>query len=249
MFKLTIRNAAGTCGSLGLIFLALVNPICSNAAVIGTMFESTPTLPPAVFTGDFAYRSLQNFFCLPIGCIQAVILGFSPNSIQFAGGNELVTATGSLSTYTVPNYGHGYPIPQINAVFQMTGTLSITYQGRTSATQLGTFPTILTAFDFSGSSNSHTFVTRVAATRTSTSTLSTDPLGGFDVTTGFGAFVESSLDKGPFVQGALGFGLITPEPGSAGMALLGFAGMALAAARQFRCRARPTDSSKTRRSA
>jgi hypothetical protein len=243
MFKSTIRNAAGTCGSLGLIFLAIcLDPICSNAAVIGTMVESTPTLPPAVFTGDFAYRSLRNFFCLPIGCIQAVILGFSPTSIQFQGGNELVTATGSLSTYTVPNYGHGYPIPQINAVFQMTGTLSITYQGRTSATQLGTFPTILTSFDFSGSNNSHTFVTHVTSSgQPGTSTLSTDPLGGYDVTTGFGAFVESSLDNGPFVQGALGFGLITPEPGSAGMALLGF--VTLAAARQFRRRARRNASS------
>jgi hypothetical protein len=237
MFKSTIRNAAGTCGSLGLIFLAIcLDPICSNATLITTMVESTPTLPP-IAAGDFEYRSFSNFFCLPIGCIQALVLSFSPTSIQFQGGNELVTATGSLSTETVPNYGYGYPIPQINAVFQMTGTLSITYQGRTSATQLGSFPTLLTSFDFSGSSNSHTFVTHVTASGQSTTMLSKDPFGGFDVTTGFGAFVESSLDNGPFVPGGLGFGLETPEPESAGMVLLGFAGLTLAV-RQVRLRAR-----------
>jgi hypothetical protein len=180
--------------------------------------------------GSFLYHG--GLSCLPTVCLENLLLGlypFPPSSIQFAGGNELFTTTETMSMEAFENHGHGPA--QFIGIFYLPGTLSITYEGRTSATELGTFPTLLTSFDYSGSFGSHTFETRLDTGRSGipgmTHLFQAGP-GLFGVESGFGGFVESSLDNGPFVQGQVGFGLESPEPGSAGMALLGFAGLAAA---------------------
>jgi MYXO-CTERM domain-containing protein len=228
MSKLTMPNTPGSFGSLGVTFLA----VCLNAGA--TVIQSTPTLPPT--TGSYG---LHATICLLAACITEADIGkLMPTSSQFENGNQQITATGVLFANAFQNNG-GVPGAPIGK-FTMSGTLSITYLGRNSDTQLGTFQSLLTSFDFSGSFNSHTLDTRLNTSQGGNSGSTTVSAFGdkFQVDSFFDVFAELSLDHGPFVAGPerhLTLESNVPEPGSAGMALLGF--VTLAAVRQFRRRA------------
>jgi hypothetical protein len=113
----------------------------------------------------------------------------------------LVTADGSLSAAVFQNVG-GVPGSPIGT-FMMFGTLSITYVGRSSMTELGTFTALLTSFNFMGSFNSHTLQTQLNFSQggnTGTTTITKVSGGpGFLVDSFFDVFAELSLDGGPFM--------------------------------------------------
>jgi hypothetical protein len=213
-----------------------------NGALLTTNVEFTPTLPP-VLQGSFLYHGGFANPCLPAACVQYLLTGFYPydtgpypTTVQFAGGNELVTITEPMSAEAFQN--HNGSLGRFIGTFYMTGTMSITYEGRSSATQLGTFPTLLTSLDYSGSFGSHTFETRLNTGLGASSGVTHlsdvffwNGLHGYGVDSNFSGFAESSLDNGPFVPSEIGFGLYSPEPGSAGMTVLGFVGLAVVASR------------------
>jgi hypothetical protein len=136
-------------------FTILIGTWSALAAVI----ETTPTLPPP---SGFVHATA----CLLAGCIIESDLGnIAITSSQIVGGNQLIVATGSGNANVFQNNG-GVPGAPLG-VLTLSGTLSITYVGRSTDTLLGSFPSLLTSFDFMGTFNWHTLVTRLTPGQTS----------------------------------------------------------------------------------
>jgi hypothetical protein len=183
------------------------------------VLESTPTLPPP--SGIYGVHATV---CLLAGCIvESDIDSLVITSSQIVGGNQLVTATGSLEADVFQNNA-GVPGAPIGSVI-LSGTLSITYVGRSSDTELGTFPSILTSFDFTGSFNSHTLVSQLSPGQTSTGATTITKVPGeqpFLVDSFFDVFAGLSLDGGVFMpqpERNVTLESAVPEPGSIGLAL------------------------------
>jgi hypothetical protein len=191
------------------------------------VLQSTPSLPAT--SGVF---NIQAMSCLLAGCIlESNIDSLVRTSSDFVGGNQLVTATGVLTASVFQNNG-GVPGAPIGTL-ELAGTLSFTYLGRSSDIQLGTFISLLTAFDFVGSFNGHTLHSQlnpVPGGNTGITSVSR-PLGvrEFLVDSFFDVFAEVSLDGAPFVpqpERTVTFESAVPEAGSAGLTLTGLGALA-----------------------
>lgn len=209
------------------IHLLLIAP---NAQA--TVLQPTAMLPPV--NGTYGVNAMS---CLLAGCIEEADLGnLMPTSIMFVGGNELVTATGTLDAEVFQNVG-GMPGAPIGT-FILSGTLSFTYLGRTSDTQLGTFTSLVTSFNFMGTFNSHTIVTQLVTNQggnTGVTTVAKAPgVDLFAVDSFFDVFAAISVDGGPFMPGPERRLTLenAPEGGSGGLALLGMCGFAVVAWRR-----------------
>src|SRR5215467_10291225 len=155
MLHSTTRNVSGALGSLALILLS------AGSIAHAEVLESTPTLPPP--SGIYGVHAT---LCLLAGGIVENDLGnLVVTTSQIVAGNQFVTVTGTTDADVFQNNG-GVPGAPIGSLI-LSGTLSITYIGRSSDTQLGSFPSILTSFDFMGLFNSHTIVTRLTPGQTS----------------------------------------------------------------------------------
>jgi hypothetical protein len=150
-------------------------------------------------------------------------------SSSFAGGNQMTTSEGLLTAAVYENLG-GVPGARVGTL-TLTGTLSITYLGRSAPGQLGTFTSLLTEFDFAGTFNGHMLVSRLDLSRGDSSGITTvSALPGsnqFLVDSFFDVFTELSLDGGPFVPNPerhVVLESVVPEAGSAGLVLLGLSG-------------------------
>src|SRR5258708_24421496 len=120
--------------------------------------------------------------------------------------------------------------------------MNFTYFGRTLSTPLGTFNAQVTDFDFLGMFNGHPFEIRQNPSMATTgqTTINQVPGGMYQISSFFDVFAELSLDNGSFVPGPERVSTLTaaaPEPGSAGLALLGLLGLVRLASR-CRCRIR-----------
>jgi hypothetical protein len=224
MLHFISRYAPDTFTCLGLACLLAVSS--ASAGVI----QNDPTLPPT----NGAY-GLHATACLLAGCIvESDIDNLVPISSLIVGGDQLVTASGSLSAAVFQNQG-GVPGPPIGT-FMMSGTLSITYVGRSSQTELGTFTTLLTSFDFMGSFNSHTVQSQLNFAQGGNTGITTiskiQGADGFLVDSFFDVFAELSVDGGPFTpqpERHLALESTVPEAGNAVLILLGLAGFAAVA--------------------
>jgi hypothetical protein len=142
---------------------------------------------------------------------------------QIVAGNQFVTVTGTTDADVFQNNG-GVPGAPIGSLI-LSGTLSITYVGRSSDTQLGSFPSIMNSFDFTGVFNSHTIVTRLTPGQTSTgvTTISEVPVEqAFLVDSFFDVFAGVSVDGGPFMPQPERHAVLespVPEPANIGLAL------------------------------
>jgi hypothetical protein len=214
------RHTLGTLGSLALTFVLAA--VRANAGV----FQTTPGLPPSAG----AYSSTATI-CLPDACIVESDVGsLVPTSSVFFSGNQSITADAVLHAAVFENLG-GTPGNPIGSL-AMTGSLAITYLGRASDDQLGSFESLLTEFDFTGSFDGHTLRSRSNSSQgpgTGSTMVSQVDTKLFQVDGFFDVFSELSVDGGPFIprppeEWAL---VPVPEAGTGGLTLLGMVGIAV----------------------
>ena len=213
MLQSTTRNVFGALGSLALILLS------AGSIARAEVLESTPTLPPP--SGIYGVHAT---LCLLAGCIVENDLGnLVVRTSQIVAGDQFVTATGTTDADVFQNNG-GVPGAPIGSLI-LSGTLSITYVGRSSDTQLGSFPSILTSFDFMGLFNSHTIVTRLMPGQTSNGVTTISKVAGeqaFLVDGFFDVFAGVSVDGGPFMPQPERHAVLespVPEPANIRLAL------------------------------
>lgn len=186
------------------------------------LLQADATLPPP-----------GGAYTLPVHCIapaclvNATFSGFTNTLDQLSGGNELVTTDAQFMSDVYANNG-GAPGAFLGTV-STTGTLHITYFGRSLTTPLGTFNAQITNFMFSGTFNGHTFVVQQSPVNDSTgqTTINQTSSGMYQVSSFFDVFGQFSIDGAPYVAGP---GVHTevsavPEPGTAGAALSGMAAL------------------------
>jgi MYXO-CTERM domain-containing protein len=209
--------------------------------------EPTAALPPI----DGSY-SLDPLCITPVCLADIGISGFQITGDTISGGNELVQTTAVFSAEVLQN-NLGSPGAPIGFV-SLQGTVDFTWFNRTDPDQTGTFTGQITGFDFAGQFNGNSFEFMQNPNEASTGSATvTEKIGNsqtiiwspkvpfitsslptsFQVTSFFDIFAELSLNGGPFVPGPdrdASLVSATPEPGSAGLALLsllGVGGMAL----------------------
>jgi hypothetical protein len=197
--------------------MALMTGFAARASVL----EPTATLPPPNGT-----------YSLPLVCITAVCLvnanvsGFNTTSDALISGNEVVGTTAVFSAEVFQNAG-GSPGADLGPL-SINGTMNFIYFGRTFSVPLGTFNAQITDFDFAGIFNTHPFEVKQnpGSASTGMTTISGTP-GAFTVESFFDVFAELSLNGGPFDPGPQRVATLTgaPEPGSAGLALVGLLGL------------------------
>lgn len=194
-------------------------------SALADLIEPTATLPPP-----------NGIYGLPLVCITPVCLlnanvsGFQTTSDVLSAGNELVSTNAVFATDIFQNIG-GAPGAFLGPL-SIPGTMDFTFFGRSLSTPLGTFNAQITAFDFSGMFNGHSFEIMQNPSQASTglTTINQVP-GGYQVNSFFDVFAELSLDGGPFVPGPERHSVLTatPEPDGwvfAVLGLLGFVGIA-----------------------
>lgn len=186
--------------------------------------QPTATLPPpgGVYTLPFV--------CLSAVCLaNARVSNFVTTLDLLSGGNELVTATAIFSADIFQN--NGGSAGAALGPLSVGGTMNFTYFGRSLSIPLGTFNAQITDFDFAGTFNGRPFEVRqnpLQASTGQTTILAVPNTLTYQVSSFFDVFAELSLDGGPFVPGPERHAPLTevPEPGSAGLLLLGLAGIA-----------------------
>ncbi len=195
------------------------------------LLQPTATLPPPA-----------GLYGLPLVCITPVCLenasvsGFQNTSDVVSAGNELVSSTAIFAAEVFQNSG-GSPGADLGPL-SIAGTMEFTYFGRTLSTPLGTFNAQITDFDFAGMFNGHAFEFKQNPSMASTgqTTINQVPASGmYQISSFFDVFAELSLDNGAFVPGPERQTTVTaaaPEPGSAGLAVLGLLGLVRIASRR-----------------
>lgn len=202
---------------------ALIASTLGSSVVSASLLQPDATLPPpsGVYT-------LPTVCITPVCLVNANVAGFHTTSDVLLAGNELVSATAVFSALVFQNNG-GTPGAALGSV-STGGTIDFTYFGRSLSTPLGTFDAEITAFDFAGTFNGHTFEFRKNPLLQSTGMTTINqvsPNGPYKVDSFFDVFAELSLDNGPFVPGPLREIVLTgvPEPGTGVVVLLGLLGV------------------------
>lgn len=195
--------------------------LCSVARASVT--QNTRILPPSA--GGYI---LNGSVCQAPAClVDPVFDQFVVTTSTIQGGNQLVDTTAFLRSNVFQNNG-GVPGALLGSII-FHGTVSFVYSSRSTPNLLGTFPTVLTSFQFQGSFNGNTLVVRRNPLQTSSgSTTITEVLDGFLVDSTIRIFAENSFNGGPFVTGpqrTLELESTIPEPGSATLLLLGVSGL------------------------
>jgi MYXO-CTERM domain-containing protein len=212
---LLLRAAALTCMAL------TAGLTVSRAGVI----QSTVVLPP--LSGAYTLGGI----CVSLinRCAENVtVFGFNIVTHNEVSGNEVVGVTAQYSADVFMNNG-GNPGSFLGHL-SLSGPATFTYVGRDPGVNpLGTFQTILTDFDFTGTLNGNTFEVRQDASQTSSgsTTILAIPLSlpvQYAVNGSLEIFGEFSLNGGPFVPAPPRMGTVNPppavvpEPGSATLA-------------------------------
>jgi hypothetical protein len=214
--------------SIRLLVLTVIVLTAGSTVGQGALLQPTTTLPPPAGVYTFPVVCIT-----PVCLVNANVAGFQITSVAFSAGNELVSTDATFSALVFANSG-GSPGAPLGALSTM-GTVDFTYFGRSSTTQLGSFASEITDFEFIGTFNSRPFHIRNNPLQPSLgqTTIHEVSDGLYQVSSFFDVFAELSLDNGAFVPGPPRHIVLTaiPEPGSAGLAVLGFLGLAAIATR------------------
>jgi len=166
---------------------------------------------------------------------------FSNVTDAFNGGDQHINAT--ISVHTDVFAFDGMNVGALLGSATLTGPVAFTVFSRTSDSELGTFSTQLDSLDLTGNAGGHSFELMLDPAQTSPGQTTIASSGGdFRVHSFFDVFVELSIDSGAFIPDVaprVATLESVPEPGTAGLAFLGLAGLvqiALRKAKQARSR-------------
>ena len=204
---------------LAAILSVLLATACMASADV---IQSTPSLPPT--GGGYTAGTI----CVHLGpgvCVVGPTLSnFTGTTWTINGMGEAIDSNISFnaSIYTDNN---GMPGTYIGP-FSADGPIGILYANRTSDSELGSWVSTLTELDLSGMFNGHTV--EVMLTNNPSSGMTSVAADGPDflVSSFFDVFAEISIDHGSFMPGPERTFVLTPEPGSASLLLLGLLGVA-----------------------
>ncbi len=198
--------------------LLLITSMIAPAMFAGTIIEPTSTLPPP----DAAY-SLGNT-CISVVCLENItISNFVLTNTPKPGPDELTASDVTLTADVFTNNG-GMPGSPINSIV-MTGSVDITYFGRTTPTAQGTFDAQITSLDLSGTfmglTGSHSVDAQLNPNQSSTGITTVQEIGKgmFQISSFFDVYAELSIDSGPFVPGPPRTLDLVPEPASGALML------------------------------
>lgn len=200
------------------LIVLFVTILPAHASII----QTTPTLPPTA--GSYA---VAGTICFPAACIQNITIGnFQSVTSLISGGDQLTSSIASLMALGFVNSG-GSPGAPLGSVL-LTGPMDITYFGRSSPTQLGTFASQITSLDFTGIFAGHTIEAMLNPAHASTGVTTVVELDDrkFRVDSFFDVFARLSIDGGPFVDGPVRHADLVPEPANFVPVFLGMAGFA-----------------------
>ncbi len=218
-----------------------MHPVGKTVAVLtlltslasGGIITNSSTLPPA--TGQYALGTS----CVSIICfVNPFLTNFVPISSQFVGGNQVALLNVDFVSTVFTNVG-GSPGTLIGPVL-FSGQQEITYFGRSSPTQIGTFSSQLNSVvDFDN------FLGFTGQVRLSPGTQSLGQTivaelgkGLYRIDSSFTTFTEVSINGGPFVSGPPNTLSLTPEVPEPATGLLALGGL-LAVALVRRCNRLP----------
>jgi hypothetical protein len=186
-----------------------------------SLVQPTVVLPPAAGAYTLAGTCIS---ALDKCADNVVVSDFSTISDIQQNGNELVTVNAGYSANVFTDNG-GVPGTLIGQL-SLSGTAEFTFVGRNpSVNPLGTFPTELTGFDFTGTLNGNSFEVKENPGSSSTGTTTileatfTPPIE-YSVTSSLNVFGEFSFNGGPFMTapGQTTTLIPTPEPGADALA-------------------------------
>lgn len=195
----------------------LTIPFLGSAGIAGVI-QPDAILPPT----SGAYRISDT--CVLLVCVEDIaVRNFDTFESTIVSDGQLTKSKVELHAKLFGNV-NGSPGAFLGLVL-LIGQIDIAYLGRDSLYQLGTFGTEVTFLSLKGVlPGPHTVEAQLNPLKTSkgTTTVVATP-AGFDVTSTLEVFAQLKVDGGPFMPGPPRIPQLTPipEPGSAGLIVLG----------------------------
>lgn len=217
----SLRSSRGVLLAAAVLAVSLCAAPYSRADIV----QSSASLPPA--TGSYTAGTI----CVHLGVMSGGVCVVGPSLHGFTGttstfGNSGQSIDSSIS-FGADIYTNNNGVPgTFLGRFSASGPIGILYAGRASDEQTGTFTSSLTELDLTGGFSGHTLEV-ILGPQTSSGPTTVMPSGSeFVVSSFFDVFAELSVDGGLFVAGPQRTFVLTPEPGSASLLILGLVGVA-----------------------
>jgi hypothetical protein len=207
----------GIPNKLSLMIALAIGSTVAQADVIA----GSANLPP--ISGEYTIPDT----CVPAVCVANIrVYGFQITGDTFASGNESVSTNALFAAGLFQNGGAGLPL----GILVLTGDVDFQFNNRSSSTETGTFASLLTGLDLSGTFNGHSVEAQLnsGSATTGSTTVSDAGNGMFRINSFFDVFTELSIDHGAFTPGPPRVATLvpTPEPGDGAMAISGLMAVA-----------------------
>lgn len=221
----------------------IANGIAILAVTVGMTAASAAVIQPTVELPASSGAYVFGPFCLTAlsRCTTGATVGSFTNFTHTqSSGNELVTAD---AVYTADIYTDNSGSPGLFiGTLVMNGFINVIFVGRNpSVNPLGTFPTVITDFSFSGLLGGNTFEIKQDPGQTSDGTtsifqFSAGPPVVYSVTSTVDLFAQYSFNGSPFTSVPERTGELSPvpEPGTSALGLSAFGCLLAGVIRQRR---------------